>query len=176
MRVAIHEAGHTLANYHINDIDSIARVSVAKQNYIDGYIRLINRKKDTHTEHELKNKVVTSLAGYAAELCFYHEVSAGASSDIAVATRIAEDMVYECGMSALGPRKFRSREDHMSNEFSNTLQKALEDETGKIINQAFEEAKRIVAMNKDKIEIIANHLAEKKVLSTLELKQLITEH
>ena len=175
MRVAFHEAGHAVANYHLNDVDTIARVSVAKQNVIEGHIRIINRNQIVYTEHELKNRVITSLAGYATELLIYGEVSAGSANDIALATRIAKDMVYEYGMSKLGPVKFKDHEGIMEASYSDNLESKLEIEVMEIVTTGFKKAQEIVGMYREKIELIANHLFEKKVLSTSEVKELLLE-
>ena len=173
-RIAIHEAGHAIAHFNFDSISTIARISIARQNQIEGHVRLIQRTKDEQTYTQLKNKITTLLAGYASELEFFKETSAGACHDIQIATAIASDMVQDFGMSDLGPRKFRDANGFLPSIHASKIEAQIDKEINSIIKECLETAKSIVRRNKSHIQKISQHLVEKKVLTTLELKELMT--
>ena len=172
-RVAVHEAGHAIAHFNFDSISSIARISIARQSKIEGHVRLIQRTQDDLTRTELKNKITTLLAGYASELEFFSETSAGASHDIQIATTIASDMVQDFGMSGLGPRKFRDVNGFLPSVHATNIEEQIDKEIDSIIKECLEAAKLIVRKNKMLIKEIGNVLVQKKVLTNTELKALI---
>ena len=75
-----------------------------------------DRTHDTKTR--LLDQITAMLGGRAAEQFIFNEMTSGASSDIANATRIARAMVVEWGMSAMGPVNYGP--DSAAGEFGQT--------------------------------------------------------
>jgi cell division protease FtsH len=94
---------------------------------------------------------------------------------------MARDMVVEWGMSDLGPINLGPEIDvndfvkaYMEpSKISDKMQSAVDDEIKKLINQAFEEAKKVLNKNKKKLEEVAKMLVEKESLGQEEFEELM---
>lgn len=99
-RTARHEAGHALLCWLSGDKPSYLTI-VARGDH-GGYMQHAdNEGKMLYTRAELRSRIVTSLAGRAAEIVYYGDedgISTGASGDLQNATRTAENMICYYGM------------------------------------------------------------------------------
>ncbi|MBI5258962.1 MAG: ATP-dependent zinc metalloprotease FtsH [Burkholderiales bacterium] len=104
--VAFHEMGHALVALSQPGADPVHKVSIIPRGIGSlGYtIQRPTEDRYLMTRHELQQKITVLLAGRAAEMLQFNEVSTGAADDLARATDIARDMVTRYGMDeALGP-------------------------------------------------------------------------
>jgi len=104
---AYHEAGHAVVA-HVSDFaDPVHRISIVSRGRVLGFtLTPPERDKLQTTKSELIDEIAVLLGGRAAEQLVFNELTAGASSDIDRATRIARAMVVEYGMSNLGAMNF----------------------------------------------------------------------
>ena len=92
-------------------------------------------------------------------------------------------MVTEYGMSDLGPIQFEQleggvflgRDYNKSKNFSNEVAHEIDLEMRKIMNECYENAKKIVKENMDLLELIASSLLEHETLTKEEIDYLV-EH
>jgi cell division protease FtsH len=99
--VAHHEMGHALVGMVLNPDQPIQKVSIIPRG-IGALGYTIARPSDDRflmTKQELNNRIAMLLAGRAAELLVFSEVTTGAADDLAKATDIAKAMVMRYGMS-----------------------------------------------------------------------------
>ena len=84
--IAVHEAGHVLAEYLFGNSYSI---KVTNYSYGDagGFTQPRHKSESILTEQQFKNEVMMLLGGRAAEEAIYGTVSTGASEDLARAKR-----------------------------------------------------------------------------------------
>ena len=100
--IAIHEAGHALANRLLMPENKLARVSILPSGRgAAGYNLTIPAERAMMTRAALESQICVLLAGRAAELTVFGEekLTSGASSDIARATELAAAMVLELGLA-----------------------------------------------------------------------------
>ncbi|NCS97715.1 MAG: ATP-dependent zinc metalloprotease FtsH, partial [Candidatus Pacebacteria bacterium] len=104
---AYHEAGHALIAHLSAHADPVHRISIVSRGRALGFT-LTPPEKDKlqTTKSELIDRIAVLMGGRAAEELIFSELTAGASSDIERATRIARAMVTEYGMSTLGPMNY----------------------------------------------------------------------
>ncbi len=101
---AYHEAGHAVVGHMLPGADPVHRVSiVSRLQSLGQTLALPDRDKYQQTKSELLDQLAMMMGGRAAEQLIFKELTAGASSDIEKATRIARSMVMDLGMSGLGP-------------------------------------------------------------------------
>ena len=90
-------------------------------------------------------------------------------------------MVCEWGMSSLGPRVLGRKDDmvflgrdlmHQS-DYSNETARLIDEEIGKIIDDAYKAARRMIEDNRDKMEIIAQTLLERESLSAEDIQGIL---
>ena len=136
------------------------------------------------TKNELIARIVGFLGGRSSEEIFFDDISSGAQNDIEVATSIARAMVTELGMSSLGPIQyerdtgsvFLGRDyTSMQKNFSAETAERIDNEIRKIIEDAHEEAKRIILENKEDVILLANTLIEHEQITEEEIDYLL-EH
>ena len=105
-------------------------------------------------------------------MCLYlDDVSTGASNDIERATKMARSMVTVYGMSdRLGTimfdgeqgEVFLGRDLAQSKTYSEETAAIIDEEVKRIIDTAYDKAKKILSSNIDKLHIVAGILLEKE--------------
>ena len=104
---AYHEAGHAIVAHVSPHADPVQRISIVSRGHALGFTYMSpERDKLQTTRSELIDRIAVLLGGRAAENFIFNEQTAGASSDIERATRIARAMVMDYGMSNLGAINF----------------------------------------------------------------------
>ncbi len=98
--VAWHEMGHALAAAHLPGADPVHKVSIIPRTIGALGYTMTRPTEDRFviTQSELENRIVMLLAGRAAELIRFAEVSTGAADDLVRATDIARQIVTRFGM------------------------------------------------------------------------------
>lgn len=182
--VAHHEAGHVVLGLKLDDANDVQKVTIIPRGYAGGYAMMLPREETyTSTKRELLERITGLLGGRVAEEIVYNEVSTGAHNDFEKATKIARAMVTEYGMSDLGPIQFETQEGgvflgrdyNKSKNFSNEVAHEIDLEMRKIINECYENAKKIINENRDLLELIASSLLEHETL-TKEQIDYLAEH
>ena len=113
---------------------------------------------------------------------FFNDISTGAHNDIEVATRIARLMVTEYGMSPLGPIQYEKDtgsvflgRDYTSSQknFSTQVAFEIDNAVRKIIDDAHEEAKRIIRERKEDVILLAETLLEQESITAEQIDYLL---
>lgn len=182
---AYHEIGHALVSHLLPHADPVSRISIISRGNALGYTMTPpNRDKMQVTKNQLQAEMSVLLGGRVAEKLIFDEETAGASSDIARATRIARSMVEEWGMSPLGPIYLAPQYEDSDyaraywdepKKISPELSAKVDTEVQKIINQAHQETQRVLAQYRQKLDEIATVLLEKETLEGEEFAQLVGE-
>ena len=130
------------------------------------------------SKKEMFEDIVRLMGGRVAEEMIFGEINTGASSDIERATKVATNMVTKYGMSEkLGSRTFGSngevfigRDYGHTQEYSDATAALIDSEVNRIITEAYDKCKSLMAEHKDKLEIVALALIEKEVLTGAEFE------
>jgi len=126
--------------------------------------------------------ITTMLGGRAAEEIVFGELTAGASDDIKRCTELARKMVTEYGMSSLGPIFFEGRSEFswLAEEFgegssiSEEMSSKIDKEISGIVEKSYEEAKKILKVNKEKLDKVVSKLLEVETIGGDEFKELVS--
>lgn len=175
---AYHEAGHAVVSIHSPASDPIHKATIIPRGRALGMVmRLPESDKISYLREKMLADLAVSMGGRVAEeLVFGHaKVSSGASSDIQYATRLANAMVTEWGMSdELGPILFAETSDSNRNLIRSPDAIAKVDaEIKRIVNDAHKEATRILTTHRDQLEVVAQALIEYETLTGDEIKALM---
>ncbi len=182
LKTAYHEAGHAILAYCLPTQDPVRQISIIPSGRALGYT-LNPPVEDKYSvyKNELKENIAMLLGGRAAEEIVFGDVSGGASNDIQRATKIARDMVTVYGMSeALGTIRYAG--DHgddevfLGRDFNTT--KGISDHTAalidaeikKIIDEAYANAKALLAANRNKLDFIAEFLVKNEIMDDEQFK------
>ena len=178
--VAYHEAGHTIIGMVLSDARVVHKVTIVPRGRAGGYAVMLPRE-DAYivTRKELYDQMVGLLGGRAAEEIVFNTQSTGASNDFQQATKIARSMVTEYGMSdRLGPVQYEGnhtvfvgRDYGQKPAYSDQVAYEIDNEVRQLLNQAHEEAHRIINEHREQLNLIAEKLLE---VETLEAAQILT--
>ncbi len=175
---AYHEAGHAVVSEHCPASDPIHKATIIPRGRALGMVmRLPESDKISYLRDKMLADLAVSMGGRVAEeLIFGHaKVSSGASSDIQYATRLANAMVTQWGMSDdLGPILFAETEEtNRSLMRSQATAGQVDAEIKRIVNEAHAAAKKILTDHRDQLESVALALIEYETLTGEEIKQIM---
>jgi len=182
---AYHEAGHALTARMLPNADRVHKISIVARGMSLGHTRqLPTEDRYLLTRSQFKDILATLLAGHAAEELTFNEMTTGSQDDIERATKLARKMVTDWGMSdELGPRTFGQKEELVflgreiseQRDYSDKVAEQIDEEVHKIIQQAYEVAKKILTENKPKLIHIAETLITQETLEGEKLEALFSE-
>jgi len=182
---AYHEGGHALVALHQPASDPVHKATIIPRGRALGMVmRLPERDLLSYTRAKLKADITVAMGGRVAEeLVFgYDKVTSGAASDIKMATLLARAMVTQYGMSdKLGPLAYGDNEEEVflghsiarTQNLSDETQTIVDEEIHRLVDESFEEARKIIAENMDHLHTIARGLLEYETLSGEEIKDLL---
>jgi cell division protease FtsH len=174
-RIAVHESGHAIVSESIDYAAAMQKLSVVARGRGRGGATLYAATDQMMlTELDLMKQLVTMMGGMAAEGYVFGTLSTGGQEDIDQATKIAHSMVAFYGMSpAIGPVAIGEKEGqvfigrdiaNMGNVAAASLE-LVDSETRRIVHEADEIAKQVLAVNRVVLEDLANSLVRAETLS-----------
>jgi len=182
-RVAIHETGHAIVGEVAPGATKTARISIVPRGLSAlGYVMHMPKEDvHIHTEQNLRGRIASMMAGRAAELIVFGDLSTGASNDLSQATEVARRMVIEYGMSdKIGPVSLAGRRamflpgyDEPSREYGASLADVVDAEVRRIVEEGAKLAYETLIARKPQLEHIAKVLLEKEYIDGDELRALL---
>ena len=180
--VAYHEAGHAVLGIKLPNADDVQKITIIPRGQAGGYT-LMMPSEETYlsTKTELLQRITGLLGGRVSEEIQFHEVTTGAHNDFEKATKIARAMVTEYGMSDLGPVQleqqeggvFLGRDYNKTRNFSNEIAHEIDKEVRKIIDECYQNAKKILLENRDLVKLLADSLLEYETLTKEQIDSLV---
>ena len=181
--IAYHEAGHAIIGLTLPHSDKVQKITIIPRGRTGGHV-LMAPEDDRFllTKNELVARIIGYLGGRSSEEIFFNDISTGAHNDIEVATRIARLMVTEYGMSPLGPIQYEKDtgsvflgRDYTSSQknFSTQVAFEIDNAVRKIIDDAHEEAKRIIRERKEDVILLAETLLEQESITAEQIDYLL---
>ena len=183
--VAYHEAGHAVVSKFLPTQDPVHEISIVPRGMAGGYTMYRpTEDKSFISKTYMEETIVSLLGGRVSEALILDDISTGASNDIERATKMARSMVTVYGMSdRLGTimfdgdngEVFLGRDLAQSKTYSEETAAIIDEEIKKIIDTAYERAKRILSENIDKLHIVAGILLEKEKIDGDEFDKVFQE-
>lgn len=179
---AYHEAGHAIVAYFTPDSDPVRKISIISRGHAGGYtLKLPEQDKHYHTRTGFLSELATLMGGYTAELLKFKELTTGASSDLAKATKLARRIVTQFGMSKLGPVTYGQKEEyvflgkelHESRDYSEKTAALIDEEVAELLKAAQKKANDILTENNEKFELVSQTLLEKETVGQEEFAKLM---
>ena len=172
---AYHEAGHAIVGYYMPTQDPVHMISIIPAGQTLGVtVSIPTTDKFSVYRSELNERIAMILGGRVAEMLTFGDFSGGASNDIQRATSIAHSMVTQLGMSdVLGPIRYGSshgddiflgRDFATQPDYSEETAAKIDAEVHRIVNEAFEAAKKILTEHADKLKFVAEYLLEHETM------------
>ncbi len=181
--VSIHEAGHAVIGIKLEDANDVHKITIIPRGMAGGYTMMLPKeeKMAVLTKTELTAQITGLLGGRVAEEMFLKEVSTGASDDFKRATAIARSMVTEYGMSHLGPMQYEHKSEGVflgrdyakSRNVSDQIAHEIDQEIRRIIEECYENAKKIIRDNKDLINLLSDALMKYETLTKEQIEEIV---
>ena len=179
---AYHEAGHAVIAHVSPHADPVHRISIVSRGRALGYtLTPPERDKLQTTKSELLDEIAVLLGGRAAEQLVFNELTAGASSDIERATKVARAMVMDFGMSDLGPMQFSPQYDLSDYgrswgeplKVSDKLQEQVDGAVKNFVDEGFTKAVALLKKYRKELDAVSAKLLELESLDGDEFAQLM---
>jgi cell division protease FtsH len=180
---AYHEMGHALVGHYLTHTDPVHKISIVSRGAALGFtISLPAEDKFLTTMGELNDTLAMTLGGRAAEEIQFGEITTGAANDLEKATDTAKQMIMRWGMSAkLGPRTlghnqampFLGRDFSQEPDYSEEVARHIDDEIRRIIAEAHERARAVLAAHREQLDGTARILIERETLERGEFEALL---
>jgi cell division protease FtsH len=171
---AYHEGGHALVAAALPHSDPVHKLTILPRGRALGYTMVLpDEDKYSTTRSEMLDKLAYMLGGRAAEEMVFHDPTTGASNDIDKATALARAMVTQYGMTErLGAIKFGEdssepflgRDLGSQRNYSEEIAAAVDEEVGKLILNAHQEAFDILVENRTVLDHLVEELLERETL------------
>ena len=183
---AYHEAGHAVVALHCEDSDPIHKATIIPRGRALGMVmRLPEGDRISLSKAKIFADLRVACGGRIAEEMIFGEtkITTGASSDIKMVSDMSRRMVTEWGMSdklgflAYGADQqevFLGHSVTQTKNLSDATAKTIDEETRRIIDEAYIDASSILTKNKDQLETVAKGLLEYETLSGDEIESLIS--
>ena len=179
---AYHESGHALVAHMLPEADPVAKVTIVARGHSGGFTKTIpTEDRSLITRNQLEARLAMAMGGRVAEELVFGEITTGASNDLEQATNIAQMMVTRYGMSKkLGPRTFGKREEMVflgreiseQRDYSDRIAKAIDEEVRRLIQTAYDTAKRILTEEKVRLDHISDYLLEHETIDEEQVPDL----
>jgi cell division protease FtsH len=180
---AYHEMGHALVGHFLPNADPIHKISIVSRGQALGYtISLPAEDRFLRTRSGLVDEMAMILGGRTAEELVFHEVTTGAANDLERVTRVAKQMVMRLGMSErLGPRvlgrdaglPFLGRDLGTEPDYSNEIAEAIDEEIMRLIEEAHERARHVLAEHLDDLHRLSGLLIEHETIDRDQFERLL---
>ena len=180
---AYHESGHAILFHVLPDVGPVYTVSIIPTGVgAAGYtMPLPERDEMFNTKGKMMQDIMVSLGGRIAEEIIFDDITTGASQDIKQATKTARSMVTKFGMSdELGLVNYGSDEDEVfigrdlahTRSYGEDVASAIDREVKRIVDECYEEARKLILEHEDILHSCAGLLLEKEKITREEFESL----
>ena len=172
--IAYHESGHALVGHILENSDPVHKISIIARGQALGYtMQVPDEDRFLKTREGMLDEIAVLLGGRTAEELFCNDITTGASNDLERATKIAREMVTRYGMSEeLGTQVFGEaqhevflgRDYAQKNDFSGETAKRIDDEIERIMREAHDRARQVLAARRGQMDTMARVLLERETV------------
>jgi len=182
---AYHESGHAIVGLLVPDHDPVYKVSIIPRGRALGITMFLPEEdRYSYTKQRLMSSMKSLYGGRLAEELIFGPayVTTGAANDIARATELARNMVTKWGLSdRLGPLTYSEDDGEIFLGRSVTQHKQVSDVTAHVIDEeiralidaCYEEAKRILEENTEKLHLMADALMKYETIDEEQISDIM---
>ena len=179
---AYHESGHAILGKLLKNADDVQEVSIIPRGSAGGYTMQRPENDNSYrTYNQLMDEIAMTMGGRIAEEIIFKDITTGASSDIAHASKIARRMVHNWGMSKnigflsldSSEQLFIGRDYQTKNDFSEKLASEADEEVKAILDYNYKRAKKLLQDNENLLHEMATLLLDKETINKEEVDMLM---
>lgn len=185
--IAYHEVGHAIVGTLLKDHDPVQKVTLIPRGQAQGLTWFTpSEEQMLISRSQILARITGALGGRAAEDVIFGdaEVTTGAGNDLQQVSSMARQMVTRFGMSDLGPMSLESQQgevflgrDWMTrSEYSEDIASRIDAQVHTIVDNCYEDAKRIMRENRAVIDRLVDLLIDKESIDGDEFRQIVSEY
>jgi cell division protease FtsH len=190
-RIAVHETGHALLTVLFYNYFELKKVTTQSTYNGAGGYTLFNEMRNIsesglYTKDLLKKRLIIGMGGKAAENIIYGDlhVSVGAVQDLKQSNSLAQRMIGNYGMGKKLETFYNENIDNErtpflgksignGNKYSEKIRDIFDRESMDLVNEAYEDAKRLLLENKGLMEKIVQELMNRNTLYAKDISELL---
>ena len=181
--VSYHEVGHALVSALQKHSEPVQKITIVPRTMgALGYVMNVpEEEKYLSSEDELRARLVECVGGRAAEEIVFDSVTTGASNDIEQATKLARARVTQYGMSqkfglmGLEISANQYLDDRTVMNCSDVTAAEVDEEVRKVLQESYDEAKRLLTEHRKALDQIAEFLIKKETISGKEFMEIFDQ-
>jgi cell division protease FtsH len=167
--IAYHESGHATVSWMLKHANPLLKVTIIPRGRALGAAWYLPEERQITTVEQMMDEMASALGGRAAEELMIGQISSGAMNDLEKVTRQAYAMVAYLGMSdKVGNVSFYDSTENagfnIGKPYSETTAQLIDKEVKRIIDQAYDMARKVLKENKEGFLKLAAILLEKEVI------------
>ncbi|HTX88528.1 MAG TPA: ATP-dependent zinc metalloprotease FtsH [Bacteroidales bacterium] len=175
--IAFHEAGHAAVSWLLEYAHPLVKVTIVPRGKALGAAWYLPEERQITTFDQMFDEITAALGGRVSEEINFGKVSTGALNDLEKVTKQAYAMVVYFGLNKkIGNISYYDStgqsEYSFQKPFSEKTAEVIDTEISKLVETAYERARKILSENKTKLERLANLLLDKEVIFREDLEEV----
>ncbi|HPV88178.1 MAG TPA: ATP-dependent zinc metalloprotease FtsH [Bacteroidales bacterium] len=175
--IAFHESGHATVSWMLKHANPLLKVTIIPRGKALGAAWYLPEERHITTVEQMMDEMAAALGGRVAEELMIGQISTGAMNDLERVTRQAYAMVAYFGMSdKIGNVSFYDSTEsagfNLGKPYSETTAQLIDKEVRRIIDQAYEMARKVLNEHKEGFLKLADLLLEKEVIFADDLEAI----
>ncbi|MBT8190264.1 MAG: ATP-dependent zinc metalloprotease FtsH [Saprospiraceae bacterium] len=174
--IAFHEAGHAICGWYLQHASPLVKVTIVPRGIGTlGYAQYLPKEEYITRTEQLKDRMIMTLGGRAAEKIVFDKISTGAQNDLDQVTKMAYSMISVFGMNKrVGNVSFYGMsQDSFSKPYSDETARLIDDEVRKLIDEQYLKAQELLKERRNELNVLAQQLLENEVLLKSDVERLI---
>lgn len=175
--IAFHEAGHATVSWILEEANPLIKVTIIPRGKALGAAWYLPEERQITTREQLMDEMAATLGGRASEEMTFGKISTGALSDLEKVTKMAYAMITYYGMGdGVGNMSYydSSGQSDMAfgKPYSEKMAQQIDVESKKLIDEAYQMARKVLSQHKEGLTRLAELLLEKEVVFTDDLVEI----
>ena len=175
--IAYHEAGHATVSWILENAHPLIKVTIIPRGKALGAAWYLPEERQITTREHLLDELAATLGGRASEELTFGHLSTGALNDLERVTKQAYAMVAYYGMSEkVGTISYYDSTGQsdmaFTKPYSERTAEEIDDEVKKLIDSAYETAKKVLTEHRDGMVELAELLLSREVVFTEDVERI----
>lgn len=174
--IAYHEAGHAICGWFLEHASPLVKVTIVPRGVAAlGYAQYLPKEQYITRTEQMLDMMCMTFGGRAAEQVTFGKISTGAQNDLDKVTKQAYDMITIYGMNnEVGQVSFYGMSQESYNRpYSDNTATLIDDQVRKLLESQYQRAQQLLTEKRHEMELLAEALLDKEVLSRKDLEALI---
>jgi ATP-dependent metalloprotease FtsH len=175
--IAFHEAGHASISWLVRYASPLVKVTIVPRGKSLGAAWYLPEERQITTTEQMFDEITATLGGRASEEVNFGKISTGALNDLERVTKAAFAMTVYYGLNKrVGNISYYDstgqQEFSFQKPYSEKTAEIIDEEISKMVEMAYERAKKIITENIEKVKKLADLLLEKEVIFREDVEEI----